>query len=567
MTTTAAGLKGASTVLELIPLAPTRVQSKALQGPEKGAKREKGADFASKLREAGKDGRAERKGDVEKVDEQKLHEADGKNRAAEGETAVVEKSEHPEGETVETELNVTESPVNSEQSKSEYGETAAERSPAETADAQVTQMSDEHKQLQPSESATQDAAAQVVQASALDQTAKNTTEAPVVRVDSKLAELSQKPLTVESLTDLLLTIDPSLAKQILRPSSLNGAGQLAGLKGKVLGAEELRGVPSMVDAWRGVEGATTGFGEVTPAFASGALDRATFPEVTTPSTGLVKGVDTAATVAGSDGRATVARRGATEITAVPTPAARDIAAVQGALVGKPLTVPTADQSGTSEVAAPTGVGGVASAAGAHGAGGAGAKQGDTLGLATGRGGASQAARVASDAELEAQVSRGLASALSQRGGTVLVRLNPEALGQLRVQIDMKDQLLRVRVEAGSDEVKESIDQSSDDLKRSLESRGYTVERINVQVDKTLTGPEQPKGADGQPRFDQGLADGQPGGGFGQSAGGGAWSGRGDASTSPPASTPSARGADVTADFAGSVGQGGEVINHRVAVTA
>lgn len=97
----------------------------------------------------------------------------------------------------------------------------------------------------------------------------------------------------------------------------------------------------------------------------------------------------------------------------------------------------------------------------------------------------------------AQVSRGLAAALVQKGDgprIVTLRMHPESLGQVRVQLGMEGQSVSARFEAATPEARDLLDRSLGALRSSLESRGLHVERLHVN----LAAPD-PEGAVSPPQ--------------------------------------------------------------------
>jgi flagellar hook-length control protein FliK len=82
---------------------------------------------------------------------------------------------------------------------------------------------------------------------------------------------------------------------------------------------------------------------------------------------------------------------------------------------------------------------------------------------------------------EAQVGRGLAQALRTGSGEVTLRLRPDNLGQLNVRVQVTDSRVTATFEARSVEAVRLLEGSRDALRQQLESRGLSVERIDVRV--------------------------------------------------------------------------------------
>lgn len=82
---------------------------------------------------------------------------------------------------------------------------------------------------------------------------------------------------------------------------------------------------------------------------------------------------------------------------------------------------------------------------------------------------------------EAQVGRGLAKALQNGEGSVTLRLKPQHLGQLNVRVDVRESQVTATFEARTAEAQRLLEGSRDALRQQLESRGLTVERIDVRL--------------------------------------------------------------------------------------
>ena len=123
----------------------------------------------------------------------------------------------------------------------------------------------------------------------------------------------------------------------------------------------------------------------------------------------------------------------------------------------------------------------------------------------------------------AQVQRGLAAAIAQGGGQVTLRLNPEALGQLRVKLDLRADVVKLRFEVGSSAARSLLDEQLPGLGRMLEAQGLRVAHCGVGTDSSLAPthtPTPPQSPDANGTGAQFLADG--GGQWaGQDADGGA----------------------------------------------
>lgn len=81
----------------------------------------------------------------------------------------------------------------------------------------------------------------------------------------------------------------------------------------------------------------------------------------------------------------------------------------------------------------------------------------------------------------AQVGRGLAQALTGKGGSVTLRLRPEHLGQVTAHVKIENGVVGVRIEASSEEARALLERESSVLRASLESRGMEVGHVRVEI--------------------------------------------------------------------------------------
>lgn len=126
----------------------------------------------------------------------------------------------------------------------------------------------------------------------------------------------------------------------------------------------------------------------------------------------------------------------------------------------------------------------------------------------------------------AQVGRGLAAVLRQGGGSVLLRLQPDALGELKVRLDLKDGVVTAKFEASSDQARRLLDAGLPELKAALEARGLAVERLEVrQAPATMDRTQEPVAAERPREFGEGFGgaeQGESGGREPEDRGGAAW---------------------------------------------
>jgi hypothetical protein len=95
-----------------------------------------------------------------------------------------------------------------------------------------------------------------------------------------------------------------------------------------------------------------------------------------------------------------------------------------------------------------------------------------------------------------RVRQGLASLVQSKGGTMVMRLNPVELGEVRVQLDLNHGSVAARVEASSESARELLATGIDRLRAALEARGLKVDRIEVHGwTETGRGGERAAGGD------------------------------------------------------------------------
>ncbi len=92
----------------------------------------------------------------------------------------------------------------------------------------------------------------------------------------------------------------------------------------------------------------------------------------------------------------------------------------------------------------------------------------------------QSARPAARDALIEQIQRGLARALQSKDGEVTVRLRPENLGLVKVQIRVEGSHVTASLEATSEQARELLSQNIVTLERALEARGLSVDRVVVE---------------------------------------------------------------------------------------
>ncbi len=80
----------------------------------------------------------------------------------------------------------------------------------------------------------------------------------------------------------------------------------------------------------------------------------------------------------------------------------------------------------------------------------------------------------------AQVSRGVASVLRQRGGSLTLRLTPRSLGELKINLRLEGGGVNASFKAGGAQARELLQNNLDSLRQTLEQHGVRVERLSVE---------------------------------------------------------------------------------------
>lgn len=79
------------------------------------------------------------------------------------------------------------------------------------------------------------------------------------------------------------------------------------------------------------------------------------------------------------------------------------------------------------------------------------------------------------------MSRGLQAALSQRSGSLMLRLNPPSLGSLRIQVSVEQGVVSAAIEASTQAGQDILARNMDALRTALESRGMEVHRLEARL--------------------------------------------------------------------------------------
>ncbi|MFG0298173.1 MAG: flagellar hook-length control protein FliK [Phycisphaerales bacterium JB047] len=85
------------------------------------------------------------------------------------------------------------------------------------------------------------------------------------------------------------------------------------------------------------------------------------------------------------------------------------------------------------------------------------------------------------ASILSQVQRGLAQMMRSGKGDMTIKLTPGHLGELRVQMKQDGDRVSLRLTASNDQARELLTNGSKELVHTLQSKGITVERVQIDV--------------------------------------------------------------------------------------
>lgn len=102
----------------------------------------------------------------------------------------------------------------------------------------------------------------------------------------------------------------------------------------------------------------------------------------------------------------------------------------------------------------------------------------------------------------ARLARGMRSAVMQQNGSVTLRLTPNAMGTVRIELNVQGGAVQASLSAETDGARQLLQQQIGHLKTALESQGLTVQRLEIQSMQ----PQQQSGS--QNTDDQASADGR-----------------------------------------------------------
>lgn len=99
-------------------------------------------------------------------------------------------------------------------------------------------------------------------------------------------------------------------------------------------------------------------------------------------------------------------------------------------------------------------------------------------------------RQATQTKIVAQVQRGLASLMRSASGEMTVRLTPERLGELKIEMKRSGDQLSVRLTTQSSEASELLRSGTEELTQLLRTKGVNIERVHVEHQQADAGEQQ-----------------------------------------------------------------------------
>ena len=100
------------------------------------------------------------------------------------------------------------------------------------------------------------------------------------------------------------------------------------------------------------------------------------------------------------------------------------------------------------------------------------------------------ARGTNDANLE-QILRLIRSRIGKDRSVATLHLDPPELGKIKVQMDLRHELLSLRIDAETEAARRLLSDQLDALRRSLEATGIQLERVEVRVPEVARSPVDP----------------------------------------------------------------------------
>ncbi|MCC7406634.1 MAG: flagellar hook-length control protein FliK [Phycisphaeraceae bacterium] len=114
-----------------------------------------------------------------------------------------------------------------------------------------------------------------------------------------------------------------------------------------------------------------------------------------------------------------------------------------------------------------------------------------------------------------RVVRGLSAAVNQKGGAVTLRLSPPELGLVRIQMQVRDGVVRAEVFTEHASARSLLADGLTELRQALQSHGLSVDRLGVQ---TMTTSSSNPWSESSARMNAGQDGGRSRGSFSQEPG-------------------------------------------------
>ncbi|MCC7205374.1 MAG: flagellar hook-length control protein FliK [Phycisphaeraceae bacterium] len=114
-----------------------------------------------------------------------------------------------------------------------------------------------------------------------------------------------------------------------------------------------------------------------------------------------------------------------------------------------------------------------------------------------------------------RVVRGLSAAVNQKGGAVTLRLSPPELGLVRIQMQVRDGVVRAEIFTEHASARSLLADGLTELRQALQSHGLSVDRLGVQ---TMTTTSSSPWSDSPGRMNAGQDGGRSRGSFSQEPG-------------------------------------------------
>ncbi|MEK6701260.1 MAG: flagellar hook-length control protein FliK [Planctomycetota bacterium] len=121
--------------------------------------------------------------------------------------------------------------------------------------------------------------------------------------------------------------------------------------------------------------------------------------------------------------------------------------------------------------------------------------------------------------MEAQLARGLTAAMRHKGGVLTLRLSPEHLGAVKIELVVENGKVSATFDAQNDQTRQLLHANLDSLTKAIEERGMVVDRVQVvggapvssksqdsQSGRDSAAQQNPQGHTGDNRGSQGGRD-------------------------------------------------------------